>query len=77
MCLRCGHLVKGGAEVIGSVGMGVCDIVQESGVGGIILGFNFLGGVGGPVLFFSGWEQHRGFVNKSRSQRWTRREILN
>ena len=49
MCLRCGHLVKGGAEVVsGSVdillgsgfGVGACNVVQESGFGGIKGGGN-------------------------------------
>ena len=63
MCLRCGHLVKGGAEVAGSgldvllgsgFGAGACDVVGESGCGGI------KGGGDGTCGFIVGFV-HEGF----------------
>jgi len=44
---------------------------------GVMLGFNFAGCVGSPVLFLSGLGQCRGFINESWRWRQRRREILN
>ena len=60
-------------------GAGLSGGIAEVAAGshGIMLGFNFAGCVGGPVLFLSGLEQHGCFVNKSWRWRWRHRKILN
>ena len=73
-CCHCSYRSEGCGNGAGLSG-GAAEVA--AGLHGIMLGFNFAGGVDGLVLFFSSWEQCGDFINESWRQRRTHREILN